>query len=234
MTGLLCLLGLLGFFGLTEVWRDDLGPDIEGSVSAAAFRVIDQAVTHVLESKEVFWVTAGAAIAIWQFSGVVRASGQTLNRVYEVDEERPLLSELGRSIVTGAAVALLLLAALAIVRLGPLALEDLFGDSTALAILGFALRWTLAAALLFAVVGLIARAGPDIERPARWISFGSALTVAGWVVTTLLFGLYLTEFASFGSVYGALLATFLLVEYLYVAGIVFLGGLVIDRLVQES
>ena len=112
-------------------------------------------------------------------------------------------------------MALLLLAALAIVRLGPLALEDVFGDSGAIAILGFVLRWALAGALLFVIVGLIARAGPDIERPVRWISFGSGLTVAGWVVTTLVFGLYLSQFASFGSVYGALLATFLLVEYLY-------------------
>jgi len=234
VTGLLCLIGLLGFFGLTEVWRADLAPDIERSVSGAAFRVIDQAVTHVLESQELFWVTAGAAIAIWQFSGVVRADGQTLNRVYEVEEERPLLAELSRSIATGTAVALLLLAALAIVRLGPLALEDVFGDSGAIAILGFVLRWALAGALLFVIVGLIARAGPDIERPVRWISFGSGLTVAGWVVTTLVFGLYLSQFASFGSVYGALLATFLLVEYLYLAGIVFLGGLVIDRLAQAA
>jgi len=225
---------MLGFFGLTEIWREDLAPDLEGSVSAAAFRVIDQAVTHVLQSEAVFWVTAGAAIAVWQFSGVVRAAGQTLNRIYGVDEERLFRVELARSLATGTAVALLLLVALAIVRLGPLALEDLVGGSAALAVVSFALRWGLAALLLFAIVGLIARSAPDIERPARWISFGSALTVAGWVVTTVLFGLYLSEFASFGSVYGALLATFLLVEYLYAAAIVFLGGLVVDRLVQKS
>ena len=225
---------MLGFFGLTEVWREDLAPDLEGSVSTAAFRVIDQAVTHVLQGEEIFWVTAGAAIAIWQVSGVVRASGQTLNRIYGVEEERPFLSELARSLATASIVAVLLLVALAIVRLGPLALEDVFGSSTVVAVLSFVLRWALAASIFFAIVGLVARAAPDVERPARWVSFGSALTVAGWILTTLLFGLYLSEFASFGSVYGALLATFLLVEYLYVAGIVFLGGLVIDRLVQQS
>ena len=50
----------------------------------------------------------------------------------------------------------------------------------------------------------------------------------------LLYGLYLSVFASFGSVYGVLLAAFLLVEYLYVAAIVFLGGLVVDHLVREE
>jgi uncharacterized BrkB/YihY/UPF0761 family membrane protein len=53
------------------------------------------------------------------------------------------------------------------------------------------------------------------------------------VISSVLYGLYLSIFASFGSVYGVLLAIFLAIEYLYLAAIVFLGGLAVDRHVQR-
>jgi YihY family inner membrane protein len=233
VVGTLFVVGLLGFFGLSEVWHSDIAPDLRGSVSPAAFTVINDAVTHVLENKDVFWVTFGAAAAVWQISGVVRAAGQTLNRLYGAEERRSFGEELWSSIRTAAAVALILVATLAIVRLGPLAFDDLLGDSALVELVGFVIRWSLAAALLTLAVGLVVHAAPAIARPLPWVSFGSALTVAGWIASSLLLGLYLSAFASFGSVYGALLAVFLLVEYLYVAAIVFLGGLAVDRLVQQ-
>jgi uncharacterized BrkB/YihY/UPF0761 family membrane protein len=99
---------------------------------------------------------------------------------------------------------------------------------------GFVIRWALAGVLLFSAVGLVVRAGPAIDRPLRWVSFGSALTVGGWIVSSILFGVYLSLSHSFGNVYGVLLSAFLLIEYLYFAAVVFLGGLVVDRLVQEG
>ena len=234
VVGTLFVTGLLGFFGLAEVWRSDIAPDLRASVSDPAFRVINDAALSVLQHKAFFWVTAGAAIAIWQVSGVIRAAGQTLNRVYGVEESRPLARELRDSILAAALVAVIVIATLAVIRLGPLVMDDLLGDSASAALVCFVIRWSIAAVLLTVAVGVVVRAGPCIDRPLHWVSFGSALTVAGWIVSSALFGLYLTVFASFGSVYGALLATFLLIEYLYLAAIVFLGGLTVDHRLAES
>ena len=233
VVGTLFITGALGFFGLEEVWSSDIAPDLRNSVSDAAFRVINDAVTYVLDNKSLFWVTIGAGIAIWQLSGVVRASGQTLNKIYDVEEKRSLAEEVWNSIKVAAAAAVLLLATLCVVRLGPLALDDVLGDSAVARVIGFVVRWAIAAALLAVAVGMVVRSAPAIKRPLRWVSFGSALTVAGWIISSILYGLYLSVFASFGSVYGVLLSTFLLIEYLYVAAIVFLGGLAVDRLVQR-
>jgi membrane protein len=235
VVGALFVAGLVGFFGLTEIWRSDIAPDLRGSVSDPVYRMIDDAVVYVLENKSVFWVTLGAGIALWQISRVVRVSGQVLNRVYNIDDEDegPVLAQLWTSLKAAAAIAVLIIAALAVVRLGPLALDDVIGDSTAAHVVGFIVRWSVAAVLLFLAVGLVVRAGPSIDRPLRWVSFGSGLTVAGWIVSSILFGFYLSLSHSFANVYGVLLSTFLLVEYLYFAAVVFLGGLVIDRLVEE-
>jgi len=51
VVGALFVAGLLGFFGLSEVWRSDLAPDLRASVSDASFRVIDDAVLYVLDNR---------------------------------------------------------------------------------------------------------------------------------------------------------------------------------------
>src|SRR3954451_1432131 len=191
VTGTLCLVGLLGFLDLSEVWRSDIAPDVRGSVSDAAFRVIDQAVNHVLTDKAFYWVTIGAALAIWQISSVVRTCGQTLNDIYGVDEDRPLREWVWTSILTAVAIALLMLATLAVVRLGPLAIDSALGDSTFVVAAGFLIRWLIAAFLLLIAVALVARNGPAVDRPIYSVTQGSVLTVAGWIVVSIAFGVYL-------------------------------------------
>src|SRR5690349_2463072 len=112
VTGTLCLLGLLGFFDLSEVWRSDVAPDIRSSVSDAAFTVINDAVDYVLTQKALYWVTIGAAVALWQISGVVRFSGQALNRIYGLDEQRPWRERVITSLAVAVAIAALMLATL--------------------------------------------------------------------------------------------------------------------------
>src|ERR687894_3173805 len=67
-------LGLLGGLGLSEVWSSDVAPKLRESASPAAFEVIDSTVQKVLASKQLFWVTAGALIAIWEVSAAMRAT----------------------------------------------------------------------------------------------------------------------------------------------------------------
>src|SRR5215210_4776550 len=86
----LLALGLLGAFGLSDVWSLDIAPKVRANSSPAAFEVIDQTVRDVLTHKEVFWATAGALLAVWEVSGAMRATMQVLNRIYHVRDERTL------------------------------------------------------------------------------------------------------------------------------------------------
>ena len=59
---------LLGFLHLQGVWGDDLAPRIKDSVSPAAFAFANEAITKALTNKQLFWVTAGFLIALWEVS----------------------------------------------------------------------------------------------------------------------------------------------------------------------
>src|SRR3954453_15367395 len=91
-------LGLLGAFGLTEVWSSDVAPHVKDQASGPAFQVIDDTVRKVLAEKQLFWVTAGALIAIWEVSGAMRAMMTVLSRIYGDDDERGFWPRALRSI----------------------------------------------------------------------------------------------------------------------------------------
>src|SRR4051794_35769007 len=117
-------LGLLGLFDLGAAWRTDLAPDVRRAVSPEVFRIVDDTVRRVVGGRHLFWATAGAALAVWEVSGAVRAVMGSFNRIYGVREGRPWLRRYSISIALATAATPLCIAAFAVVRFGP----DLVGD----------------------------------------------------------------------------------------------------------
>ena len=231
---LLFLFGMLGFLGLDDVWRNDIAPDVRDAVSSAAYTLIDDAVTYALTQKQLFWASIGAAIAVWEISGIVRAVAKILNRIYGVEEKRSFRELFTTSYLTGAGVGLCLLGAIAAVRLGPLAFDALFGSGLVVEIIAFVCRWAVAVVLLLVAVGLIVRTAPAIERPLYQVSFGAILVVGGWILATAIFGLYLTQIANYGSIFGNLATIFVVIEYLFLASIVMISGMLLDWIVERD
>src|SRR3954469_1500971 len=148
----LLALGLLGAFGLSEWWSTDAAHTVRENVSQPVYRVINDTVQKILAHRQLFWVTLGAAIAVWEVSGAMRATMQVLNRVYGVEEKRSFGRKLFESIVLSTAVTFMLLLAAAVVKAGPAAARSTLGDSTAVSVLSILASWGAAVALLFLVV----------------------------------------------------------------------------------
>jgi membrane protein len=214
--------GLLGAFGLTEVWQREVVPGLKGSVSPEAFKLINSTVLKVLGSKNLFWVTAGLVIALWEMSSAMRGVMDAFDRIYEVDRERSAKERYLVSLLLAVVVGALLLGATAVFMLGPLA-------GAVLSVL----RWPIAVVLLLAALWVQIRVAPAEHQPVRWVSLGSILVVTAWLVTSVAFAVYVRDFADYGSIYGSLAVVFLTFEYVYFAVAAFVTGAQIDQLVRE-
>jgi membrane protein len=230
----LLALGLIGTFGAPEVWSHDLAPTVKDSVSTPVFQVIDDTVRKVLAERQLFWVTLGAAIAVWEVSGAMRATMQVLNRVYGVEEQRSFWRKLWESIALSTVVTLLLLLAAGAVKVGPQGAKDLFGEGALVSALSFLASWGLAVGLLFLVVMLVVRFAPDTRRPARWVSFGGLLVIVGWIAMSVLYGFYITSLADYASIFGSLAVVMVTMSYIYLSAIVFLSGVQLDSLIRSQ
>jgi membrane protein len=220
----LTALGLLGALHLQSVWSDDLAPQLKPQVSGPVFGVIDDTVRRVFDAKSVFWATLGAALTVWEVSGAMRAVMTVLDRIYRVRRERSWLERYGVSIALSALIIFLLLAA-GMVMIGGHVIDGMVTS---------VLRWPVAAALLLAAVVSVVRWAPAEEREWHWVSFGTGIVVIGWLGMSTGFSLYLRELADYGSIFGNLATLIIALEYLYLAAIVFVGGLAIDGLAQEE
>jgi membrane protein len=221
--------GLLGFLRLESVWRDELAPDIKANVSKPAFAVIDDVVTKALSQHQVFWITFGFLIALWQVSGGVRAVMGALNTVHGVDTQRPFWRRMLISFGLALALGACWLLAIGAVVLAPLLYGDVpfAGDA-----LFFVARWAVAGALLLLAVALVLHFAPEPDQPLEWVSYGALMIMFGWVVMSAGFGFYLRDIADYNSIFGSLATVVVLIAYLYAASVVFLGGVQIDALAR--
>jgi membrane protein len=227
---LLFLLALIGFLELEEIWRKDVAPEVRTSVSEAAFRLISDTVEQVLQQRRVWWLTVGLALTLWEVSAVTRVAMVAMDRICGFRRRRGLAPLLPRSLALGSVTAVCAIAAIAIVRFGPLLTGEVHG---VLALLSFLVRWLLAAGVLAIGVGLLVRFGSATRQPLPWVSLGTGLVLAAWVLTSIAFGLYVTYVASYGSVFGHLATLFVLLLYVYLIANAFLVGIQVDACVRE-
>jgi membrane protein len=220
----LFVLALLGFFELDRAW-EDAAAEIQPKVSAAAFEVIDDTVRNVLDDQQPFWLTAGAALAIWRLSAAMRATMGALDRIYDSDEDRSLVSRVRTSIGLSLAITVLALLALSVLYLGPVVVDVESGGAEVASLL---VRWAIALAIGVFAAGLLIHYAPTHPQPLGWVSRGSLIAGGCWLVATIGFAAYVTELADYGSVFGSFATIFLLLTYLYLSATAFLLGVEID------
>ena len=104
--------------------------------------------------------------------------------------------------------------AIAVVVVTPLLYGDVGG---VVAVLLFLARWAVAGLLLLLAVALLLHYAPERRSPLHWVTFGAVLIMAGWLVMSLGFGLYLREIADYNSIFGGLATVVVLIAYLYAA-----------------
>jgi membrane protein len=227
---LLFLLALLGFLDLQEVWRSDVAPEVKKNASDAAFKLLDDTVTQVLREKQLWWLTIGLGLTLWELSAATRMTMLALDRVNGYAGRRGLIVLLPRSLALGAAMGTCVVVAISIVRFGPLLTGDVDG---VLSVLSFLIRWLLAASVLGLGVWLIVRFGPATPQTVPWVSLGTGLILVAWILTSIAFGLYVTYVASYTSVFGHLASVFVLLLYLWLSANAFLVGIQVDACARE-
>lgn len=218
-------LALLGFLDLSDAWSDHLAPQVRTHVSGEVYSLVNSFVRTALGSKQLFWLTAGTVLCVWEVSGAVRAIMSALSRVYGDEESRTRLRRYLISFALAIATIALVVGALVVMRFSTNVFHGLWIS---------VLRWPIAIALLISLVWLLLRFAPVTSHAVHWVSFGSALCVVAWLVTSLVYGLYVSYVADYGSIFSSLAAVFLLLTYLYLSACAFLAGVQVDAIIRRA
>jgi membrane protein len=87
------------------------------------------------------------------------------------------------------------------------------------------LPWLVLAGFITVALAVLYRYGPSRhEAKTRWVSWGALVAMVLWIGASLLFSLYVSNFASYNKTYGALGAVMILLLWLYISAFIVLIG----------
>lgn len=214
-------LGLLGATGHKEVWTNHVAPAIKGRVLPGVYEGIDQTATKILDHGSGGLIAFSILLSLWYLTAAMRAVIEALNRIHDVDDDRPWLRRGAVAAGLGIATGIAIYGSAVLVIGGPRGV-----------LLGL-VRWVGAIVLLGLLVGLLVRFGPAQKPRARWASLGAVLVVGSWVVASILFRIYITYLANFKTPVGSLTSLLVLTTYLFVSATVFLVGVQVDEVLRK-
>jgi membrane protein len=221
-------LGVIGATGRRDVWTDQVAPHIKDRVLPDVFKGIDQTVERIFDHPSAGLIAFASVLALWQFSGAVRAAMNGLSHIYEERDTRPWWHRYLVSIGLGAAIIVALLGAILLVVAAGGAFHGALEIPWAIG------RWLIAIALVGLAFGLLVRYGPQHRRAKRWTSVGAGLVVAGWLVESVAFEWWLSSVANFKTAIGSLTIILFVTAYFYVAAIILLVAIEIDEILRED
>jgi membrane protein len=170
----------------------------------------------------------GLGTALWSANAGVKGLFDALNVVHDEAEKRSFIKLNAISLTfTGGAIAFVMLALGAVVGL-PIALDYVGIAAGADQIVRWA-RWPALLLVVMLGLSLVYRFGPSRSQVHwRWITWGSAVATALWIIASLLFSWYAANFGSYNKTYGSLGAIIGFMVWIWISTIVILLGAEID------
>ena len=227
---ILAMVSLIGLFGDPKETTDAVTEIVTSIGPGSAADTFSGPIESITSNRSAAGLTLviGLATALWSASAYVGAFMRASNVIYEVPEGRPFwkLRPL-QLLVTLVMIVLTALVALGLVLTGPVveAVADPIGlSSTAVDIWNIA-KWPVLAALFITVIAVLYYASPNVKlRGFTWVTPGSLVAIAIWIVASALFALYVANFGSYDKTYGTLGGLIALLVWFWITNLAILFG----------
>lgn len=236
---LLAVVSVLGLFGAAEKTTALTLDLMSNLASPQAVEVLRGPIEQLTSSPSagLAFVT-GIVGALWSASGYVGAFGRAMNRIYAIDEGRPIWklrpTMLGVTVFT---VVLIVIAALILVLSGPVAtaVGAVIGlGDTALLVWNIA-KWPVLGVIAVVVIAVLYYWAPNIRQPKfRWMSLGALLALIVWLIASAGFGLYVANFSNYDKTYGSLGAVIVFLLWIWITNIALLFGAEFDAELERG
>jgi membrane protein len=172
--------------------------------------------------------------ALWSASAATQALMKGLKVIYDERETRGAAKLRGLALLLTIGAIVVVLGALGLVAVLPGVLNKIgLGHAGELAIsIG---RWPALIVLVAVGLAVLYRLGPDREAPRwRWVSWGAVAAVLLWVVISVAFSYYVSNFGRYNQTYGSLGAVIVLLLWLWLSALAALIGAELDAEIERE
>lgn len=173
-------------------------------------------------------LAAGVAAALWSASSGMKHLIEAVNAAYDESESRKFFKLRGLALLLTIGALGFGVVSIGVLAFLPSAIERTPLGSTGQALVRVGSYPALAIAFGVALAVLY-RYGPDRDDPRwRWVSPGAAIATVVWIVASLGFSFYASNFGSYGETYGSIGAVIVLMLWLAITAFSVILGAEID------
>ena len=235
---LLAIVSLLGLFGQAGATTNAVLDIMASFVSPSMVEGLREPITSLVETPAAgFAFVTGLLGALWSASGYVGAFARAMNRIYSIQEGRPFYKlRPTMFVITIITVLLLVIAGLLLVLSGPIA--ERVGAAIGLGDFAVTVwnivKWPVLAGIMVLLVAILYYATPNVKQPKfRWMSLGALLALVVWVIASIGFAFYVSNFGSYNATYGALGTMIVFLLWVWITNIALLFGAEFDAEIER-
>ncbi|PYR47967.1 MAG: YihY/virulence factor BrkB family protein [Acidobacteria bacterium] len=199
--------------------------------------LVKDQIVKIAQDKSGGLLTLGMIGTIWSTSSGVTAIIDTLNQAYDIQEARPWLRVQLIALGLTIALAAFIVISFALVLVGPMLAEKVAVSAQ----MGPAFEWTWKILQWPVVFGLIAFAiaivyyyAPDAEQEWIWVTPGSVFATILWLIISLGFKFYVTNFGSYNATYGTIGGVIVTMLWFYVSSLAILVGAEMNAEIEHA
>jgi membrane protein len=199
--------------------------------------LVQDQILKIAQDKNGGLLTLGMIGTIWSTSSGVTAIIDTLNQAYDIQESRPWwkvrLIALGLTI----ALAVFIVVSFALVLVGPTMAERVAAWMYMGPVFEWTwkiLQWPLVFCLIAFAIAIVYYYAPDAEQEWIWITPGSVFATILWVLISLGFKFYVTNFGSYNATYGTIGGVIVTMLWFYVSSLAILVGAELNAEIEHA
>ncbi|WP_420243575.1 YihY/virulence factor BrkB family protein [Roseiterribacter gracilis] len=164
-------------------------------------------------------------LALWSAKAAASAMMTAMNVAYDEHERRGFVGRTLTALAMTIGAVLFMITALVLVAAIPIALNLMWWLPEPMRTLVGLGRWPLLALLLMVALSSMYRFAPSRARARwRWVSWGAVIATFAWMIVSIGFSIYVSNFASYDKTYGSLGAVVVLLMWFYLSTLIVLLG----------
>ncbi len=232
---ILCVVALASFF------PGHLVQDVIGKMGAIVpsdiVGILREQIENVSNGQNSGIFTFGLLMAVLSSSAAMVSITDALNKAYDIEEARPWWKVRITAILLTLGTAVFIVFAFALVMIGPTLADQLasrLGLGAAFALGWKILQWPVVFAMIVVAVGTIFYFGPDAEQDWEWVTPGAVLGTILWLIASLGFKIYVTNYANYNESYGSLGGVIVLMLWFYLSSLAVLVGAEMNAEIEHA
>lgn len=219
---------LFTLMGFSNVSPNEVLNALNSILPRDTVRLVNSTIKEIFTYQSSGLLGLSIFLTIWTASSGFRAFLKGVDKAYNIHENRSFIKRSIISYLSTIMLAITIIITLTLLVFGKVIenyLIQVLPFSELIVFIWDLFRYGLILVVLIFIFATIYKFSPSKKIKWREAFPGAIITTFGWLIISVAFSFYITNFSNYSRIYGSLAAVFILMIWLFLSAIIFLFGL---------